>query len=787
MSLPTNVGTGRVTAQFLVGLVDGSDPDQMPEAIPAQGRVVFTASVPYLPDPLADPRPVTILNTEVVAVLDNEGILCTPVEGTLEPLYSGVRLIATDDSDLTVTGWTWLATYYFEPVNGKALSIPTHSFAVPKFGEVDLTTVVKVPSSTGIGTEQAEALAASAQAAAVASAADAAAAQAAASAAAAEASANDAGVTTLITTGGTTTRTAVTDLVTSSNATKLNTDDAVNTYQSQSALDAAVAAKVNTGGTGARTAVQTIADAAAAPKLDSATAATTYAAKSVETTKLDASQKGAASGVATLDSALKVPVPQIPAGLPVDQLDYVQALAARAKTTKMQIKKINSTNEVEVSCLSASGNHVTYQFYGSTAGDDYRVLANIWAGTSTLTTVQASKKLWADVTTTGAYTAVAAAFVYTTDKVTPATFTTSITVDADGSDLRFHTYRDNRGGVWELTVGGMELDVLTSASTYAATAAYNTAGIVLLKNLRPGTYTVSGKFVGDDPLNAPSTGAGTARGWLANNADSTSSSATLVSVYSPFRAINKDILLKPASNMDIAMEVKPAGGATYEWVPYHGIATSFLADQPVYLDGDTVIDVAAMASGQYRVLTSFELVQRFYGRNTSSGATNLIEVATSHVVRANGQVTVNGKWKALADIVLGNNYVMMFPASMPIFDQLASSIGNAYVNNAGLIGTETNLVPENDTAMSYLFLSSTNKSVAAAARYNNVQETIRRGKGSKNPDATKAFLQHRDANIVKVYNRPYAPGTAIPTGTVHRFGGDYLYAQGTGLYDQFAL
>ena len=297
MLLPTNIATGRVTGQFLAGVVDGADSDQDPDAVPAAGFVTFTASVPYLPDPTAAPNPATILTTSVVAVLDNEGYLCTPVEVTLEPSYRGVRLIATDDPDLSVEGWTWNATYSFSTVAGQKLAIPTHSFAVPSGGTVDLTTVVKVPSSTGIGTEQAEALAASAQAAAISSAADAAAAQAAAAAAAAEASANDAGVTSLITTGGTTTKAAVTALVNASNAAKLNTDDAVGTYQSQAALDAAVAAKVNTGGTSTKAAVQSIADTAAA---------------AAAAPKLDASQKGAASGVASLDAGSRVPLAQVP-------------------------------------------------------------------------------------------------------------------------------------------------------------------------------------------------------------------------------------------------------------------------------------------------------------------------------------------------------------------------------------------------------------------------------------------------------------------------------------------
>lgn len=784
MSLPANVSTGLVTGRFLVGVTDGPDQDQDPDGIAATGTVTFTAAVPYLADPTAS---TVILNTKVFGVLDVEGYLCTPVQGTLDPAYRGVRLIATDDPDVSNQGWTWNVSYQFGKVNKETLTIPGHGLAVLSNGAVDLSTAVTVPSSPGLGTEQAEALTASAQAAAVTSANEAAAAAVSASNAAAAAQATDGNVAGLVTGPGQT-RDAVDSITAAAVAPKLNSDTAAGTYQTITGLPASIAAQVSTNGTNTNTAVKAIADAAAAPKLDSATAATTYAAKSVETSKLDASQKGAASGVATLDAASKVPTAQVPAGLPVDQYDYVQAIAARSKYTKMQLKKVNSTNEVEVSCLTASGNHVTYQFYGNAAGDDYRVLANIWTGTSTATTSQVVKKVWADGTPTGTYsTLTVGQFIYTTDKVTPATFTTTFVVDVDGSDVRFHTYRDNRGGSWEVKITGPS-SVTVNVSTYAASAAYNTAGATVLTNLRPGTYTAALKFLGDDPLNVPSTGAGTARGWLTNfDSAANSASAVMFDVYAPFRQINKDTLVKPASNMDFAMEVKPAGGPTLEYIPYHGTATAFQADAPVYLDGDAVIDLAGMASGQYRALAGFELVQRVYGRNASSGATNLIDVATSQTIRPTGQVTVNGRWKALADIELGDNYVMMLPASMAVFDRLVSSIGNGYANNAGLIGTVTALAAENDTAAGYLFLSSTNKAIVAAARFNNPLETIRRGKTSKPADALKAFLQHRDSSIVKVYNRPYSAGTAIPAGTVHRFGGDYIYAALTGAYDQYTI
>lgn len=204
MALPANVDTGLVTGRFLVGVIDGPDPDDDPDGLPAQGTITFTASVPYLPNPTADPAPVTILKAPIVGALDSDGYLCVRgADGTVGA--RGVRLVATDDPDLSVQGWTWTVTYAFETVNGVRPQIASHSMALPADATVDLTTVVRVPSSTGIGVEQAEALAASAQAAAAQSAADVAAAREAAQEAAQAAQPTDTGVAALVTYGGATT------------------------------------------------------------------------------------------------------------------------------------------------------------------------------------------------------------------------------------------------------------------------------------------------------------------------------------------------------------------------------------------------------------------------------------------------------------------------------------------------------------------------------------------------------------------------------------------------------
>jgi hypothetical protein len=163
--IPSNVSTGRVEGRFIVGVQDGPDVDSDPDFIAAQGTIDFTASVPYLPNPTADPAPVTLLKTAIRGVLDTEGYLCTMLaDGS--PGVRGMRLVATDDPDLLVQNWTWAVAYRFTPVNGSTPAIAAHAIALPSDTTVDLTTAVKVPASPGVGLPQAEAAVLRAEAAA---------------------------------------------------------------------------------------------------------------------------------------------------------------------------------------------------------------------------------------------------------------------------------------------------------------------------------------------------------------------------------------------------------------------------------------------------------------------------------------------------------------------------------------------------------------------------------------------------------------------------------------------
>lgn len=162
----------RITWQVVAGVIDGLDSDQEPDIIPAIGEVFFDFSIPYVTVPDASPNPVTMLTMTFRGVFDNEGYLCTPDPvNPGVPGYRGVRIYVNDDPGLATTGWTVTVRPKFQVVNGSTPSIPAFAIAVVHGTEdLDLTRVVKVPSSPGVGVPEALALVERAEAAATAAA-----------------------------------------------------------------------------------------------------------------------------------------------------------------------------------------------------------------------------------------------------------------------------------------------------------------------------------------------------------------------------------------------------------------------------------------------------------------------------------------------------------------------------------------------------------------------------------------------------------------------------------------
>lgn len=126
---------------------------------PAQGLVIFEASVSYIPDPLASGGPRTVVPEPVLAVIDTNGYICTPDPNDLA--RAGERGVVLDTTDsLSEKGgeWTWVAKPQLRSVNGVQMidAIPPFGFVLPAGTDtVNLADVQKLPASPGLGSEQA--------------------------------------------------------------------------------------------------------------------------------------------------------------------------------------------------------------------------------------------------------------------------------------------------------------------------------------------------------------------------------------------------------------------------------------------------------------------------------------------------------------------------------------------------------------------------------------------------------------------------------------------------------
>lgn len=143
MTLPSNVGYGTVVGRFLLAYADGSDSDAMPDGVPAKGTIVFTPSPAFLKDASASPSPVTIIPAKVQATIDSSGYLQGP-DGA-----RGIRLVATNDSNINPSDWTWGVTFYLADENGVSVPMSGYSFSLPEGQSVDLTALSPVPSADG--------------------------------------------------------------------------------------------------------------------------------------------------------------------------------------------------------------------------------------------------------------------------------------------------------------------------------------------------------------------------------------------------------------------------------------------------------------------------------------------------------------------------------------------------------------------------------------------------------------------------------------------------------------
>lgn len=140
MALPSNLSYTLVKGRFIRSVLDSSDPDRFPDALPIPG-LSFTFT-PSLTDPrvknVSSQPPTTIYLDTFTCTTNDNGDLVSP-DGEV-----GVYVVSSDDPALNPSGWT-----YEVRISSAFAQDLVVNFIAPSNGVVDLTSLVSVPENGG--------------------------------------------------------------------------------------------------------------------------------------------------------------------------------------------------------------------------------------------------------------------------------------------------------------------------------------------------------------------------------------------------------------------------------------------------------------------------------------------------------------------------------------------------------------------------------------------------------------------------------------------------------------
>lgn len=322
---------------------------------------------------------------------------------------------------------------------------------------------------------------------------------------------------------------------------------------------------------------------------------------------------------------------------------------------------------------------------------------------------------------------------------------TTVETDIASNELLFRHYVDDRGGVWNIKVDGIDMG---NFSTHINE--HPNEDSLISDVLTDGIHHVVMEFLGDDPNNPPSSGAGTARGWINHTEGTTSTQTTFKSTL-----INDSAeVVVGNSNKEFAFSVMPEGASTTEYIPEHnGVGTAYIGKtgyQKIYIDGVLLSDFTPSTDISFNEAKIIQKLECSHPEITSKIA-NLFIVTT---INKKG-VSITGKISWLTDVLIPTGYVNMFPLATDFAKLLVTSNGQKYDLTVGDAPSEN--IPDGNYG--FIALDTTNnkdyyvfmQSNSPASTYRVLEEETR---STATPD-TLVFLQHRDSTVQKIYPKVY--------------------------------
>lgn len=223
-------------------------------------------------------------------------------------------------------------------------------------------------------------------------------------------------------------------------------------------------------------------------------------------------------------------------------------------------------------------------------------------------------------------------------------------------------------------------------------------------------------------------------------------------------------VIVPRSNWEFAFQLVVDGDA--QFVPYHGVPTAFQVGTPVVAFDGVQIDPDSLPVGEERAVSEFALTQTVRARHPARPDADLVEITTTTTWTAEGRGRIEGSWKALADVEMGNAYGPMLPFDRDVFDRVLTDTG-------GDVGVE-----DDDSAETVPIANATSAQIrssehgwSAAIAWRDPARTLRT---EEEGGGTDVFLQLREDGIGKIYPQVWDLGDAVPAGTEWSFEAEWI-------------
>mgnify|MGYP002759748333 CR=1 FL=1 len=450
------------------------------------------------------------------------------------------------------------------------------------------------------------------------------------------------------------------------------------------------------------------------------------------------------------------------------QVDFVSKLASLLRYDEVQVAKSTATSFTVTAFNKTTGRHSSHIF-SKNANDDYWILSDSYVGATTTSEYPKEYKNYEKVSGT----------IDTTYATHWASLGTKIKVQISGSEIYFKRYGDNRGGIWRFILDGDTTKPL-DVSVYKATS--GTDVFKLYTGLADTTHLIEAEFIGDDPANVPSTGAGNSRGWLAYHA-TTDNSKTFESRFNNLNLTRDYTLNTAASNKDYAILARAAGVTdTHEFFPEHNAkGTAFKNFDPKFMLDGKLLDLSTMQLGIRQIGRHFSLIQSVKGKFPVTNQ-ELFDINTMHDFDTTGKMRMAGKITAIVDVEIKDGYVLMLPVNNETATSLKTSRGSVYptIKNDG---SQTKLTLEQDDTTSFVFTSGTNTQLFTALTINDPYRSLRTEQLGKFPVGETMWIEHRGSSTMqKLYNSIFRYGTLKAGESIH-YDGTYLSGEITNVHN----